>query len=208
MRTATAARLVPGAGDEHYGAGVRAAIAVCVQAAAELLAPSRRRGDDLISAGSTAPACIALLALPCTLWPRRMDAADKPATLRQVREMNAMLKAWEAMRLGKDAQISALMERSKRQEEEAAEKARTVEALRRKLAAATGRRSSGGSTSNTGGGRPGTAGSNPAVSSGASASGVAATQQQQQQQRYLHLHVHSPQHSTATSTASFQLQGR
>lgn len=44
-----------------------------------------------------------------------------------------MLKAWEAMRLGKDAQISALTERCKRHEEDAAEKARTVEALRRKL---------------------------------------------------------------------------
>ena len=45
-----------------------------------------------------------------------------------------MLKAWEAMRLGKDAQIASLMERCKRNEEDAAEKARTVEALRRKLA--------------------------------------------------------------------------
>ena len=45
-----------------------------------------------------------------------------------------MLKAWEAMRLGKDAQIAALMERCKRHEEDAGEKARTVEALRRKLA--------------------------------------------------------------------------
>ncbi len=49
------------------------------------------------------------------------------------RELNSMLKAWEAMRLGKDAQISALTERCKRHEEDAAEKARTVEALRRKL---------------------------------------------------------------------------
>lgn len=44
-----------------------------------------------------------------------------------------MLQAWEAMRLGKDAQIAALLERCKRHEEDAAEKARTVEALRRKL---------------------------------------------------------------------------
>ncbi len=55
-----------------------------------------------------------------------------------------MLKAWEAMRLGKDAQIAALMERAKRHEEDAAEKARTVDALRRKLAMA-GRPSSSGS---------------------------------------------------------------
>lgn len=50
-------------------------------------------------------------------------------------ELNQLLKAWEAMRLGKDAQIAALLERGKRNEEDAAEKARTVEALRRKLAA-------------------------------------------------------------------------
>lgn len=46
-----------------------------------------------------------------------------------------MLRAWEAMRLGKDAQIAALVERCKRHEEEAGEKARTVDALRRKLSA-------------------------------------------------------------------------
>eukprot|EP00955_Chlamydomonas_euryale_P094965 364904-Chlamydomonas_euryale.AAC.5 len=51
------------------------------------------------------------------------------------RELKQLLKAWEAMRLGKDAQIAALIERCKRHEEDAMEKARTVEALRRKLAA-------------------------------------------------------------------------
>lgn len=60
------------------------------------------------------------------------------------RELNQMLKAWEAMRLGKDAQIAALMERCKRHEEDAAEKARTADALRRKLAV-VGRASGGGS---------------------------------------------------------------
>lgn len=55
---------------------------------------------------------------------------------REVRELNHMLKAWEAMRLGKDAQIASLMERCKRHEEEAAEKARSVDSLRRKLALA------------------------------------------------------------------------
>jgi hypothetical protein len=44
-----------------------------------------------------------------------------------------MLKAWEAMRLGKDAQIAALLERVKRTEEECAERGRTAEALRRKV---------------------------------------------------------------------------
>ena len=48
-----------------------------------------------------------------------------------------MLQAWEAMRLGKDAQIAALLERCKRHEEDAAEKARTVEALRRKVQVST-----------------------------------------------------------------------
>lgn len=58
-----------------------------------------------------------------------------PLTPAIFRELNQLLKAWEAMRIGKDAQIASLMERNKRNEEDAAEKARTVEALRRKLAA-------------------------------------------------------------------------
>lgn len=53
--------------------------------------------------------------------------------LLQVRELNSMLKAWEAMRLSKDAQIAALMERCKRYDEDIAEKGRSNEALRRKL---------------------------------------------------------------------------
>eukprot|EP00892_Ulva_mutabilis_P009838 jgi/Ulvmu1/7226/UM035_0012.1 len=51
----------------------------------------------------------------------------------EVRELNSMLKAWEAMRLSKDAQIAALMERCKRYDEDIAEKGRSNEALRRKL---------------------------------------------------------------------------
>ncbi|KXZ49805.1 hypothetical protein GPECTOR_19g256 [Gonium pectorale] len=69
------------------------------------------------------------------------NVAQQAATYREqleqrnneVRELNAMLQAWEAMRLGKDAQIAALLERCKRHEEDAAEKGRSVEALRRKL---------------------------------------------------------------------------
>ena len=76
------------------------------------------------------------------------EAAEKKS--QEIRELNHMLKAWEAMRLGKDAQIAALMERSKRHEEDAAEKARTVEALRRKLAMA-GRPASSGASYGAGG---------------------------------------------------------
>jgi hypothetical protein len=76
------------------------------------------------------------------------EAAEKKG--QEIRELNHMLKAWEAMRLGKDAQIAALMERSKRHEEDAAEKARTVEALRRKLAMA-GRPASSGASYGAGG---------------------------------------------------------
>jgi len=50
-----------------------------------------------------------------------------------IRELNQLLKAWEAMRLGKDAQISALIEKGKRHEEDLLEKNRTIDALRRKL---------------------------------------------------------------------------
>lgn len=38
------------------------------------------------------------------------------------RELTQMLKAWEAMRLSKDAQIASLLTRCKRHEEDAAEK--------------------------------------------------------------------------------------
>lgn len=56
-----------------------------------------------------------------------------------------MLKAWEAMRLSKDAQIAALMERCKRYDEDIAEKGRSNEALRRKLMHHHGSGSSRGS---------------------------------------------------------------
>ena len=50
------------------------------------------------------------------------------------RELNQLLKAWEAMRLGKDAQIAALLEKNKRSEEALEEKTRSIDALRRKMA--------------------------------------------------------------------------
>ena len=49
---------------------------------------------------------------------------------REVRELNQMLKAWEAMRHSKDAQIEKLVERCRAFEEEAKEKARAVESMR------------------------------------------------------------------------------
>ncbi|GAX83910.1 hypothetical protein CEUSTIGMA_g11334.t1 [Chlamydomonas eustigma] len=51
----------------------------------------------------------------------------------EIRELNNLLQAWEAMRLGKDAQIASLIERNKRNEEANAEKSRTIEALRRQI---------------------------------------------------------------------------
>ena len=47
---------------------------------------------------------------------------------REVRELNQMLKAWEAMRHSKDRQIEQLVERCRKFEEEAAEKSRAVDA--------------------------------------------------------------------------------
>jgi hypothetical protein len=94
----------------------------------------------------------------------------------QARELNSMLKAWEAMRLSKDAQIAALMDRCKRYDEDAAEKGRSLEALRRKLAhhstapAPSTRSTSSVATSLTG-----------APSEGASAKA-----------RHVHLHMHGP----------------
>ena len=51
----------------------------------------------------------------------------------EIKELNHLLRAWEAMRMGKDAQIASLIERGKRSEEDIAEKGRTIEALRRKI---------------------------------------------------------------------------
>lgn len=62
----------------------------------------------------------------------------------EVRELNGMLKAWEAMRLGKDAQIAALTDKCKRLEEDTAEKVRTVDALRRKLTSVSTLRATAG----------------------------------------------------------------
>ena len=52
---------------------------------------------------------------------------------REVRELNQMLKAWEAMRHSKDKQFAELVERCRKFEEEAAEKSRAVEAMRRRV---------------------------------------------------------------------------
>ncbi|GLC75427.1 hypothetical protein PLESTF_001635600 [Pleodorina starrii] len=116
----------------------------------------------------------------------------------EVRELNSMLQAWEAMRLGKDAQIAALLERCKRHEEDAAEKARTIEALRRKLQPPGG----GGGNSRaslSGALLPGGAAGSPGSSS---ATPIAMAQLQQQQPRpvssgnngarHIHVHMHSP----------------
>ena len=63
---------------------------------------------------------------------------------REVRELNQMLKAWEAMRHSKDAQIEKLVERCRKFEDEAAEKARAVESMRNRVEHLTGRRGSSG----------------------------------------------------------------
>ena len=58
---------------------------------------------------------------------------------REVRELNQMLKAWEAMRHSKDAQIEKLVERCRKFEDEAADKARAVESMRNRVESLTGR---------------------------------------------------------------------
>ena len=52
---------------------------------------------------------------------------------REVRELNQMLKAWEAMRHSKDSQIAQLVERCRKFELDAAEKARAVDSLRARV---------------------------------------------------------------------------
>ena len=52
---------------------------------------------------------------------------------KEVKELNHMLKAWDDMRQGKDHQISGLLEKCKKYEDDAKEKAKSLDNLRRKL---------------------------------------------------------------------------
>ena len=52
---------------------------------------------------------------------------------KEIRELNHMLKAWDSMRSDKDDQISGLMNKCRQYEDEAKDKARSLDALRRKL---------------------------------------------------------------------------
>ena len=58
---------------------------------------------------------------------------------RDLRELNKMLKAWEAMRICKDSQINALLDKCKLYEDQVAEKSRALGALREKIAARAAR---------------------------------------------------------------------
>lgn len=119
----------------------------------------------------------------------------------QVRELNSMLKAWEAMRLSKDAQIAALMERCKRYDEDIAEKGRSNEALRRKLMHHHGSGSSRGSCNDHALPRQSVASS---VAGSLSGSEVSRT-------RHIHLHMHGTGNSSAEGSgrarsSHYQLQ--
>ena len=114
----------------------------------------------------------------------------------QVRELNSMLKAWEAMRLSKDAQIAALMERCKRYDEDIAEKGRSNDALRRKLmhhhhASGSARGSVSGAGSERNASRHSVAGSVAGSLSGSDAGRV----------RHIHLHMHPGGHSAVVASA-------
>lgn len=52
---------------------------------------------------------------------------------KEIRELNHMLKAWDSMRSDKDGQISGLLEKCKKYEDDAKDKARSLDSLRRKL---------------------------------------------------------------------------
>ena len=52
---------------------------------------------------------------------------------KEIRELNHMLKAWDSMRSDKDDQISGLMDKCRQYEDDAKDKARSLDALRRKL---------------------------------------------------------------------------
>jgi hypothetical protein len=108
-----------------------------------------------------------------------------------------MLKAWEAMRLSKDAQIAALMERCKRYDEDIAEKGRSNEALRRKLmhhhhaAGSTAR----GSVSAAGSER------NPSRLSMAGSVAGSLNGSESGRVRHIHLHMHPGGHPAASVSA-------
>jgi hypothetical protein len=93
-----------------------------------------------------------------------------------------MLKAWEAMRLSKDAQIAALMDRCKRYDEDAAEKGRSLEALRRKLAHH--------STASA----PSTLSTSSLATSVTGVPSEAGTTRAAGTARHVHLHMHGPSH--------------
>lgn len=108
-----------------------------------------------------------------------------------------MLKAWEAMRLSKDAQIAALMERCKRYDEDIAEKGRSNDALRRKLmhhhhASSSARGSVSGAGSERNASRHSVAGSVAGSLSGSDAARV----------RHIHLHMHPGGHSSAVAASA------
>ena len=52
---------------------------------------------------------------------------------KEVKELNHMLKAWDEMRQGKDHQITGLLDKCKKYEDDAKEKAKSLDNLRRKL---------------------------------------------------------------------------
>ena len=76
---------------------------------------------------------------------------------REVRELNQMLKAWEAMRHSKDKQIAQLVERCKRFEDDSFEKQRSVDAMRARMGRERVGGGGGGSSSSPsfGNGTPG-----------------------------------------------------
>eukprot|EP00240_Pyramimonas_obovata_P006627 CAMPEP_0118952484 /NCGR_PEP_ID=MMETSP1169-20130426/54927_1 /TAXON_ID=36882 /ORGANISM="Pyramimonas obovata, Strain CCMP722" /LENGTH=162 /DNA_ID=CAMNT_0006899749 /DNA_START=26 /DNA_END=514 /DNA_ORIENTATION=- len=66
----------------------------------------------------------------------------------EARELSHMLRAWEAMRAGKDQQIAQLVELSKRFEQDSAEKARSLEKIKQD-ASSRQAAARGGSSSST-----------------------------------------------------------
>jgi hypothetical protein len=113
------------------------------------------------------------------------------ATIVGCRDLQQMLKAWDAMRLGKDAQIAALIERCKRYEEEKQEQSRTVESLRRKIACIAP--------------RPGASGVMPDTSDVVSTHSSTGSRRSHMQ---LHLHMHPASHRqpAASVTSSPNIQ--
>ena len=112
-------------------AGAEQALEKCVddlRAAEDRVRALTQRSDGAQERDQSGQAKALMLQAECSELRAKVEKRN-----REVRELNQMLKAWEAMRHSKDQQIAQLVERCRKFEEEAADKARAIDAMRSRL---------------------------------------------------------------------------